>query len=329
MSFDLRYADAALALAERSRANSWPNPNVGCVIVNGDCVVGRGWTQPGGRPHAEAMALSQAGDAARGATLYTTLEPCAHDSIRGPACADLIASAGIAHVVIGLRDPDPRTDGQGASRLDAAGVATEFATDAEPAKRSLSGWLMQQQARRPLITLKLAVSLDGCIATAGGDSQWITSAAARAHVHLERARTNLIIVGRRTYDADQPRLDVRLDGLETRSPARALLSQSVKADDWLTLDTPAAIIGHSAHYAMIEGGAGAAAAFVKAELVDRLLVYRAPILIGAGLPCLGDIGLDALVAAHGQWQCVDTRAFGVDRLEVYAHRDAQTNRARG
>lgn len=309
---------AAIALGDRSRALSQPNPNVGCVIVKDGRIIGRGWTQPGGRPHAEAGALAEAGAAAHGATAYVSLEPCAHASPRGPSCAGLLVMAGVARVIIGRTDPDPRTNGKGIAALSAAGVQVE--TDVMPAaaSESMAGWLMQRAQNRPFVTLKLATSLDGCIATSDGQSQWITGDAARAHGHMIRSRSNLIIVGRGTYEADAPRLDVRLAGLEGRSPAPAILSAGGETPQgWERLDSPEALIGHHAHYALIEGGAGAAAAFLRADLVDRILLYRAPILIGGGKPCLGDIGLQNLASAHGCWRQSDTRRLGDDVLDVY------------
>lgn len=157
---------AALALGERTRGRTAPNPNVGCVLVRDGAVVGRGWTQPGGRPHAEAMALAEAGEAARGATCYTTLEPCAHRSRRGPACADVLVEAGVRRVVAALRDPDPRTDGEGLARLAAAGIAIDMGAGAPAARRSMAGFLTRRAFGRPHVTLKLATSLDGCIALA-------------------------------------------------------------------------------------------------------------------------------------------------------------------
>ena len=318
MSADARLMRLAIALGERGRALSQPNPNVGCVIVKDGHIIGRGWTQPGGRPHAEAMALAEAGAAAHGATAYVSLEPCAHASPRGPSCAGLLVIAGIARVVIGRTDPDPRTNGKGIAAFESAGIAVKHDVMAEAASASMAGWLMQMAQKRPFVTLKLATSLDGCIATAAGESQWITGEAARAHGHMIRSRSNLIIVGRATYDADAPRLDVRLEGLEARSPARAILSASIEMPPgWERLDRPEALIGHPAHYALVEGGAGAAAAFLRADVVDRLLIYRAPILIGGGKPCLGDIGLESLGVAHGRWRISDTRRLGDDGLEVY------------
>ena len=308
----------AIALGGRSNALSQPNPNVGCVIVKDSRIIGRGWTQAGGRPHAEAMALAESGVQAHGATAYVSLEPCAHASPRGPSCAGLLTIAGISRVVIGRTDPDPRTNGKGIAALESAGIDVESDVMVEAASASMAGWLMQMAHKRPFVTLKLATSLDGCIATAGGESHWITGEAARAHGHMIRSRSNLIIVGRGTYDTDAPRLDVRLAGLEARSPARAILSKSVETPEgWEQLDRPEAIIGHPEHYALIEGGAGVASAFLEADLVDRLLLYRAPILIGGGKSCLSDIGLESLGNAHGRWQLADARGLGDDRLEVY------------
>lgn len=315
---DQRLMAAALALSDRGRARTGTNPNVGCLIVKNGRIIGRGWTQAGGRPHAEAMALAEAGAAAQGATAYVTLEPCAHNSPRGPACADSLIAAGLTHVVVALTDPDPRTNGQGIARMRAAGLVVETGLMAAEARRAMAGWLMQQHQGRPLITLKLATSLDGCIATATGESRWITGDAARAHGHLERARSTMILVGGQTLRTDDPALTVRLAGLEARSPARAVLTRGAAPDGWQALATPHAVHGLAGvPYLLIEGGAGAAAAFVSAGLVDRLLLYRAPVLLGGGQPCLGDIGLAHLAAAHDQWHLIDTRLLGKDRLELY------------
>ena len=309
---------AALALSERGRGLTAPNPNVGCVIVNQGRVVGRGWTQPGGRPHAEAMALAQAGAQSRGATCYVTLEPCAHVSPRGPACSDLLTAAGVARVVIALDDPDTRTDGEGIERLIAAGIAVATNVRAEEARRAMAGFLTRQTLGRPHVTLKLALSLDGAVALADGTSKWITGSEARAHAHLERARHEAILVGRGTLEADAPTLDVRLAGLEQRSPRRILLSRDHLAPDgWERLDNPGDIAGlNDVDHLLVEGGAATAAAFLRADLVDRLLLYRAPILVGDGRT-LPDIGLSDLAAAHGRWALHDARRLGSDRVEVY------------
>ncbi|WP_404714289.1 bifunctional diaminohydroxyphosphoribosylaminopyrimidine deaminase/5-amino-6-(5-phosphoribosylamino)uracil reductase RibD [Sphingomonas sp. MMS24-J13] len=334
---------AALALAGRGRGRTAPNPNVGCVIVKGGHVIGRGWTQPGGRPHAEAMALAEAGDAAAGSTLYATLEPCAHVSPRGPACADLIVAAKPSRAVIAIGDPDPRTAGEGFARLRAAGIVVEEGLLAAEARRSMAGFLTRRSLGRPFVTLKLATSLDGAIAMASGESRWITGPEARAHAHLERSRHDAILVGRGTWEADAPRLDVRLPGLKERSPERFVLTSSplrrqgpmsLPADPPLEdgrdgplpsqarrvkiIDSPQAIAAlPNVDHLFVEGGAQTASAFLAADLVDRLLLYRAPILIGAGKPALHDIGLAQLPDAHRRWALADARTLGSDRLEVY------------
>lgn len=315
---DARWMAAALALGEDARGTTAPNPNVGCVIVKDGALLGEGATRPGGRPHAEAVALEAAGESARGATVYVTLEPCAHFSARGPSCADLLVDAGIARIVIALGDPDPRTNGQGIARLDAAGVPVLVGMEAETAARSLAGFLTRQRLGRPYVTLKLAMSLDGKIALPSGESRWITGEDARRHVHLERARTDMILVGRLTYELDRPRLDVRLPNLEWRSPRRALLTRGNAPDGWERIAAPQEIFGlHGVNDLLIEGGSGAASAFLAADLVDRLLIYRAPILIGEGKSSIGYIGLSDLAAAHGRWGLVGSEPLGRDRLEVY------------
>ena len=317
MNEDTRWMGAAIALAQRGRGRSFPNPNVGCIIMHDGRVVGRGTTAAGGRPHAEAIALDQAGSLAAGATLFTTLEPCAHISARGPTCSDLIIAAGVARVVIAVGDPDPRTDGKGAGRLRGAGIAVTERVEADEASRAMAGFLMRQRFGRPHVTLKLALSLDGCIARADGESQWITGPLARAHGHLERARCDAILVGRATFDADKPALDVRLAGLETRSPARYVLSSGNAPEGWGIIARPQDIAAIAADDILIEGGAHTGSSFLAADLVDRLLIYRAPIIIGGGKPALHDIGLAALTDAHGRWRQIDARSFGADRLDIY------------
>ncbi|BBF68539.1 bifunctional diaminohydroxyphosphoribosylaminopyrimidine deaminase/5-amino-6-(5-phosphoribosylamino)uracil reductase RibD [Sphingobium sp. 3R8] len=309
---------AAIALSGRGRGLSTPNPNVGCLIVHDDRIVGRGWTQKGGRPHAEAQALDQAMDRAAGATAYVTLEPCFHLSPRGPRCADLMARAGIARMVIALRDPDPRTDGQGAAWLRDRGVKVEMGLMADDAARAMAGFVLRQTLGRPHVTLKLGLSLDGRIALADGSSRWITGPDARAHAHMERARHDAILVGGGTLRADAPKLDVRLAGLEARSPRRVLMSRGDAPDGWTRIGAPEEIAAlERVDHLLVEGGAETAAAFLRAGLVDRLLLYRAPIVIGSGLAGIGDIGLFDLADAHGRWRMTDSRALGVDRLEVY------------
>ena len=319
MTIDRRFMDEALRLGEGARGRSAPNPNVGCVIVSADGrIVGRGATAPGGRPHAEAVALAQAGKRANGATAYVTLEPCAHDSPRGPACTDLLLAARPACVVIALKDPDPRTSGKGIRRLRRAGIDVTLGVGRDAAKRSLAGWLTRLALGRPRITLKLALSIDGKIALPSGESKWITGEDARAHVHLERARSDMILVGRGTYLADQPRLDVRLPGLEERSPRRALLTRGEAVDGWEILRNPQDVYRlHDVNDLLVEGGSATATAFLSEDLVDRIIIYRAPIIVGEGKSSFGYVGLDAIADAHGRWRLVNDERLGVDRLEVY------------
>lgn len=308
---------AALALAERGVGRTGQNPSVGCVIVKDNMVAGRGWTQQGGRPHAEAMALADAGAQAEGSTVYVTLEPCAHQSPRGPSCAQILRDARPARVVIALQDPDPRTAGEGIKALIAHGISVETGVMAAQANISLSGFLSRMTRGRPFVTLKLATSLDGKIAMPDGSSRWITGEVARAHSHIERAWSDAILVGSGTLRADAPQLTVRLNGLEERQPRRILLGSGDVPGGWEVIRAPGDIATLDCNSLLVEGGAATAAAFLRAGLVDRLLMYRAPILLGTGLPCLADFGLTELAAAHGRWQLIDSRSLGKDRLEVY------------
>ena len=308
---------AALALAERGVGRTGQNPSVGCVIVKDDIAIGRGWTQQGGRPHAEAMALAEAGGQAEGSTVYVTLEPCAHQSPRGPSCAHILRDARPARVVIGLQDPDPRTAGEGMAALTAHGVSVESGVMAAQAAISLGGFISRMTRGRPFVTLKLATSLDGKIAMPDGSSRWITGDVARAHSHIERARSDAILVGSGTLRADAPQLTVRLRGLENRQPRKILLGSRAAPEGWDVIRAPEDIAALDCNNLLVEGGAATAAAFMRAGLVDRLLLYRAPILLGKGLPCLADFGLTELADAHGRWQLTDCRSLGKDRLEVY------------
>ncbi|MGB7372938.1 bifunctional diaminohydroxyphosphoribosylaminopyrimidine deaminase/5-amino-6-(5-phosphoribosylamino)uracil reductase RibD [Pontixanthobacter sp.] len=315
---------AAARLGMRGRPLSRPNPGVGAIIVADGTLAGRGWTQAGGRPHGEAMALSQAGDLARGATLYTTLEPCAHPSQRGPTCSALIAEAGIARVVFACLDPDIRTCGEGAAILQRAGISVTQ-IDSAAAEQSLAGYMMRRVQGRPHVTLKLAMSLDGLIALPSGESQWITGETARAHVHSRRAMADAILVGGGTWRADKPRLDVRLPGIEDRSPRRVVLTRGVPIDGIRIINIPGQIAElDDVHYLYVEGGAQTAASFLRADLVDRIELYRAPILLGTGLPALGDIGLTALADAHGRWHLVQRSQLGSDTFEAYVRRRSPT-----
>ncbi|MFO0995152.1 MAG: bifunctional diaminohydroxyphosphoribosylaminopyrimidine deaminase/5-amino-6-(5-phosphoribosylamino)uracil reductase RibD [Alphaproteobacteria bacterium] len=213
----------ALALAARALGRAWPNPAVGCVLADATGrVVGRGWTQAGGRPHAETEALGRAGAAARGATAYVSLEPCSHHGAT-PPCADAFVAAGIARAVIAIEDPDPRVNGAGIARLKAAGIAVELGVGAEEAAELNAGFFHRIKTGRPLLTLKCATTLDGRIATHRGDSQWITGETARAWVHGMRARHDAVMIGIGTALADDPLLTCRLPGLEAASPVRIVV----------------------------------------------------------------------------------------------------------
>ncbi|MBS0526053.1 MAG: bifunctional diaminohydroxyphosphoribosylaminopyrimidine deaminase/5-amino-6-(5-phosphoribosylamino)uracil reductase RibD [Proteobacteria bacterium] len=218
---------AALALARRSLGRTWPNPAVGCLIVKEGVVVGRGRTQDGGRPHAEVDALDQAGEAARGATAYVTLEPCSHFG-KSPPCADALIEAGVVKVVSAMEDPNPQVNGQGHARLRSAGIEVEVGVGAKEAAEINAGFLLQVRERRPLFHLKVASSLDGRIATASGESKWITGATARAHGQRLRATHDAILVGANTVAADDPELTCRLPGLDGYSPVRIVLDSNAR-----------------------------------------------------------------------------------------------------
>ncbi|WBU54775.1 bifunctional diaminohydroxyphosphoribosylaminopyrimidine deaminase/5-amino-6-(5-phosphoribosylamino)uracil reductase RibD [Paracoccus sp. SCSIO 75233] len=283
----------ALRLAQRGLGNVWPNPNVGCVIVKDGIVVGRGWTQPGGRPHAERMALDQAGDAACGATVYTTLEPCAHHG-RTPPCADALIAAGVVRVVSALTDPDPRTAGQGHTRLRDAGITVAEGIAAEAAARLQRGFLKRETQGLPMVTLKLASSLDGRIATASGESQWITGPAARRHVHLLRMRHDAVMVGGGTARADMPSLNVRGFG-PVRQPVRVIVSSQSLPDlppedaahgplrqiSGNLRDGLAELAGQGITRVFCEGGGRLAASLLADDLVDDLVFYSAGLVLGS------------------------------------------------
>ena len=213
----------ALSLGRRGQGRTWPNPAVGCVIVNQGRIVGRGWTQPGGRPHAEVVALQQAGEAARGADVYVTLEPCSHHG-KTPPCAEALIAAGVARVVVAIADSDPRVDGGGLAMLRAAGIEVSVGEGAEAARRDHAGFFTRVEVGRPLVTLKLANSFDGRIATGAGESQWITGPEARRAVHAMRMRHDAVMVGGGTARKDDPSLTVRDFGID-HQPARVVISR--------------------------------------------------------------------------------------------------------
>ncbi len=224
---DQRFMQLALTLGRRGQGRTWPNPAVGAVVVKDGVIVGRGWTQPGGRPHAEPEALNRAGEAARGATLYVTLEPCSHVG-KSPPCADAVIAAGIVRVVSAIEDPNPEVAGQGHARLRAAGISVDIGLGAAEAARDHAGHFRRVRDKRPHVILKLAVSSDGKIGAVGRKPVAITGEAARARVHLLRAQCDAILVGIGTVQADDPLLTCRLPGMEARSPVRVVLDRSLR-----------------------------------------------------------------------------------------------------
>ncbi len=224
---DRRFMQLALTLGRRGQGRTWPNPAVGAVVVKDGLIVGRGWTEPGGRPHAEPVALQRAGDAARGATLYVTLEPCSHTG-KSPPCADAVIAAGIARVVSAIEDPNPEVAGQGHARLRAAGMTVEVGCGAADAARDHAGHFRRIRDRRPHVILKLAVSSDDRIGAAGRKPVAITGEAAQRRVHLLRAQCDAVLVGIGTVLADDPLLTCRLPGMKDRSPVRVVLDPSLR-----------------------------------------------------------------------------------------------------
>ncbi|WP_134725748.1 bifunctional diaminohydroxyphosphoribosylaminopyrimidine deaminase/5-amino-6-(5-phosphoribosylamino)uracil reductase RibD [Paracoccus luteus] len=316
--------DHALVLARRGLGNVWPNPAVGCVIVRDGRVVGRGWTMPGGRPHAERMALDQAGPAARGATAFVTLEPCAHHG-RTPPCAQGLIDAGISRVVSAMTDPDARVAGRGHAMLRAAGVAVTEGLRATRAAALQRGFLTRVTQGRPMVTLKLATSFDGRIATAAGESRWITGPAARRHVHLLRLTHDAVMVGAGTARADRPALNVRGLG-SVRQPARVVIANgdipALPPEDadhgplWILpgpLPEALAELGRRGLTRVFcEGGGQLAAALLSAGLVDELVGHTAGLALGAdGRASVGPLHLTALADAP-RFALAETRPIAGD-----------------
>ena len=300
---DRRYMTGALALARRGLGNVWPNPAVGCVIVRDGRVVGRGWTQPGGRPHAETEALARAGAAAKGATAYVTLEPCSHHGQTGP-CAEALVKAGIARVVVALADPDPRVAGQGLAMLRAVGIPVETGLLSNEARAINRGFFSRVEAGRPMVTLKLALSLDGKIAAHTGDSRWITGDAARGAAHGLRASHDAVAVGIGTAAFDDPMLDCRLPGVAVRQPVRIVF------DSRLQLPLTARIIATAKQCPtwivtlrdtaenLVEARADALRE-LGVELVEADAGATGRLSIGSALKALGERGLTRLLVEGG------------------------------
>ncbi|MCE9522352.1 MAG: bifunctional diaminohydroxyphosphoribosylaminopyrimidine deaminase/5-amino-6-(5-phosphoribosylamino)uracil reductase RibD [Alphaproteobacteria bacterium] len=348
----------ALGLARRGLGRVWPNPAVGCVIVDVDGhVAGRGWTQSGGRPHAETEALRQAGSRARGATAFVSLEPCSHHG-KTPPCAQALIDAGLARVVSAIEDPDARVSGAGHALLQAAGLAMRTRVLASQAAELNAGFFCRIKLDRPEITLKLATTLDGKIALPSGESRWITGESARAHVHLLRARHDAIMIGIGSVLADDPELTCRLPGLEASKPVRIVLDTNARLPlgsklvrtaqsqpVWLLsapnaetmalqaagvkiITLPAGPNGLDLSLALkalaqegltrilVEGGAALATSLLRAKFVDRLLWFRAPAVMGAGIPAVASLGLASL-GDMSRFRHQRTVRLGDDALETY------------
>jgi diaminohydroxyphosphoribosylaminopyrimidine deaminase/5-amino-6-(5-phosphoribosylamino)uracil reductase len=356
---DAAHMRRALLLAERGRGRTAPNPVVGAVLVRAGRVVGEGWHRAAGRAHAEVEALSRAGARARGATLYVTLEPCAHWG-RTPPCTDALIAAGIARCVVAFRDPDPRVNGRGLRKLRAAGVRVEVGLLADEARAALAGYRRAQERGLPRITWKVAASLDGRIADARGHSRWITGVAARADGHRLRAASDAIVIGAGTAGADDPQLTARA-GARARAvqPLRVIVDSRLSLPRSLRLFrpplargtvvacTPAAPVAHERwlaargvavwrlparggrvalealaarlaregrHEVLLEGGARLGAALLGAGLVQRLVLYAAPIVLGGGLAWCD--GLDRTLADAPRGRIASHERVGDDLCVV-------------
>jgi diaminohydroxyphosphoribosylaminopyrimidine deaminase / 5-amino-6-(5-phosphoribosylamino)uracil reductase len=351
----------ALRLAERGAYTTKPNPMVGCVIAHGDDIVAEGWHALAGGPHAEVVALQAAGDRARGATAYVTLEPCAHHGKTGP-CADALAAVGIVRVVAAMRDPFPQVDGAGFDTLSAAGIAVEYGLMAGAARRLNHGFLSRIERKRPWVRVKLACSLDGRTALANGDSKWISGEASRRDVMHWRARAGALLTGAGTVLADDPQLTVRFDdGTAFVAPLRVVLDPGlatvgrgrIRSGDAPTLyfhapdakpprgfdtahvavamrdgllDLPAvlrALAARDINEVQVEAGATLAGAMLRAELVDEVLLYVAPVLLGADArPLFDGLQIDEM-QQRLRLQTVETRRLGDDmRLLLRPERGA-------
>jgi len=333
---DLRFMELALALGRRGLGQTWPNPSVGAVVVHWQAgspvIVGRGWTQTGGRPHAETQALDRAGDAARGASLYVTLEPCSHHG-QTPPCADAIIAAGIARVVSALEDPNLQVAGEGHRRLAAAGIAVTVGIGAEAARRAHAGHIRRMRDRRPNVMLKLAVSADGKAGLAGRRPVAITGEPARARVHLMRAMSDAVLTGIGTVLADDPLLTCRLPGMAERSPVRVVLDSNLRlaletrlvatareTPLWIVTGEPAAVEREQALRAAgaqvlrvpaTDGRLDLAAVLARLAERDitRLMVEAGPILAAAMLRA--DLVDEAALLRSGKAIGAD----GIDALE--------------
>lgn len=320
---DARWMDYAIRLGQRALGTTAENPAVGCVIVRDGQVLGVGWTQPGGRPHAEPQALAMAGSAALGATGYVSLEPCSHHG-RTPPCAEALVASGIARCVVATTDPDPRVSGRGVQMLRDAGISVTTDCLKAEADRAHAGFFTRILKKRPYVILKLAVSADGMIAAAPGQRTAITGEEVRARVHLLRAQCDAILVGRSTVIADDPELSVRLPGLESRSPRPYVLGKGPLPGESKLARRGATILGkldltslaaQGINRLMVEGGAQTASSFLEHELVDEFQLFTSPKQLGkGGVPALAGI---PLATALQPFRLASEEVLGNDRLSVY------------
>ena len=361
---DARFMRYALALGRRGEGCTWPNPAVGCVLVRSNEVVSIGWTQKGGRPHAETEALARAGERAKGATAYVTLEPCSNWGKTPPCCKSLI-EAGIARVVIGCVDPDPRVNGKGIDWLRQAGIEVTLGVLEDQARVAHLGLYRRIIDKRPMVSLKIAQSLDGRIATASGHSQWITSSDARRLAHRMRATHDAVMIGSGTALADDPTLTCRLPGLEHRSPVRVVadrrlrlslqsnLAKTAKETPlWLLTSADAEetriaafeelgatvirsgdaeiqtflrqLAERGLTRLMVEGGSILAQSLLSADLVDHLWLFEAPKTLGGD----GRPSVAPLglerVDDAPQWRLLSARRIGPDQLQIFERSEQRT-----
>lgn len=306
---------AALALARRGLGRVWPNPAVGCIIVKRGIVLGRGWTQPSGRPHAETEALARAGRAAKGAEAYVTLEPCCHHG-KTPPCTDALIAAGIRRAIVAVEDPDPRASGKGLARLRDAGIDIVVGVGADEATEVNAGFFSVIQRGRPLVTLKLATSLDGQLAVASGESRWITSEAARARGRLLRATHDAVMVGSGTIIADDPTLTCRLPGMMDRNPVRVVVDGSLR------VPLTARVVGEARRvptWFIVRRGMGserrAALAGCGVEIIDVPATSSGETDLAAALAALAGKGITrVLVEGGATLAAAVVRADLVDRI---------------
>jgi diaminohydroxyphosphoribosylaminopyrimidine deaminase / 5-amino-6-(5-phosphoribosylamino)uracil reductase len=312
---DSRWMRQAVRVGRRGQGLVAPNPSVGCVLVREGRLIARGWTQPGGRPHAEAVALANAGAQAKGCTAYVSLEPCAHHG-KTPPCADALIAAGVVRVVIAARDPDPRVNGKGAGRLRDAGLRVRENVLGDQADRDLAGFVGRVLEGRPCVTLKLATTIDSRIATRDGESKWITGPASRRMVHAMRARHDVVLTGVGTVLADDPSLTCRLSGLDGRSPTRVVLDSKLSTPVASALARSArdikTMIITSINAPMTEerelSGMGVEVVRVALDSTDRV----AP---RAALKLLGDRGITSVLVESGARLATSFLALGlVDQL---------------